>query len=72
MAKSQYYVGAFMRPNIQISHSLNGRIKDFAARHDMSVPQAYRLVIRTGIEDLEERDELPDYSIDNGDTNDAE
>lgn len=53
-------IGAAMRPNIQISHALNGQVKDFAAEHELSTSEAYRLIIRTGLEDLRERDELPE------------
>lgn len=49
-----------MRPNIQISHSLNGQVKDFAAQHDLSTGEAYRMIIQVGLEDLRGRDELPD------------
>lgn len=59
-------VGTLMRPNIQISHSLNGQVKDFAAKHDLSTGEAYRLIIRTGLEELEERDELPDLYDEEG------
>lgn len=53
-----------MRPNIQITHRLNGRVKDFAAKHDLKLPEAYRAVILTGLDDLEERDELPEELLD--------
>lgn len=49
-----------MRPNIRISHALNGRVKDFAAANDLDTAEAYRLIINVGLEELEERDELPD------------
>lgn len=64
MPNRQGGVGAVMRPNIQISHSLNGQVKDFAAVHDLSTSEAYRMIIRTGLEELQNRDKLPD-------TNDA-
>jgi hypothetical protein len=42
-----------MRPNIQISHALNGRVKDYAADHDLSTPEAYERIIRAGLADLD-------------------
>lgn len=49
-----------MRPNIQITHALNGRVKDFAAEHDLNVDQAYRLIIEHGLGTLQdmENDEV--------------
>lgn len=41
-----------MRPNIQISHSLNGRVKDYAAENDMTTSEAYREIIEKGLEGL--------------------
>lgn len=43
-----------MRPNIDISHQLNGRIKDYAEANDLSIDAAYKEIIRTGLEDLED------------------
>lgn len=44
-----------MRPNIEISHTLNGRVKDFAAENGYdSVDEAYRDIIETGLEALEQ------------------
>lgn len=59
MVKKQRTVGATMRPNIQISHALNGRVKDFAADHEIDAEEAYRYVIRAGLAELEGLDELP-------------
>lgn len=42
-----------MRPNIQISHQLNGRVKDYAAENDLTAEEAYREIIEAGIEALE-------------------
>ena len=47
-----------MRPNIDISHTLNGRVKDYAERQDVGVEQAYREVIKAGLEAVEHPDEL--------------
>lgn len=44
---------AAMRPNIQISHSLNGRVKDYAAENDMTTSEAYREIITAGLEVVE-------------------
>lgn len=43
-----------MRPNIQISHQLNGRVKDYAAERDMTVDEAYREIIDAGLDQLED------------------
>lgn len=43
-----------MRPNIEITHQLNGRIKDLAEARNESVEETYRAVIETGVEVLEE------------------
>lgn len=42
-----------MRPNIQISHQLNGRVKDFAAKQELDLDEAYREIIQEGIEKVE-------------------
>jgi hypothetical protein len=45
-----------MRPNIEITHTLNGRVKDYAAEHDLDLPEAYRRIIETGLAELDARD----------------
>jgi hypothetical protein len=42
-----------MRPNIKISHTLNGRVKDYAAEHDLDLTDAYREIITAGLEAVE-------------------
>lgn len=42
-----------MRPNIQISHQLNGRVKDYAAANDLNLDEAYQQIIETGLDELE-------------------
>ncbi len=42
-----------MRPNIRITHALNGRVKDYAAEHGLSTSEAYERIIETGLETLE-------------------
>jgi len=42
-----------MRPNIQISHQLNGRVKDYAAANDLTTDEAYKEIIEAGLEELE-------------------
>lgn len=42
-----------MRPNIQITHTLNGRVKDLAASWGINLDEAYRIVIESGLDDLE-------------------
>lgn len=54
MDNSTRTVGTTMRPNIQISHALNGRVKDFAADNDMPAEEAYRRVIEAGLEELKD------------------
>lgn len=41
-----------MRPNIRISHTLNGRVKDYAAENDLTVPEAYEAVIEAGLAEV--------------------
>jgi hypothetical protein len=45
-----------MRPNIDISHTLNGRVKDYAEQQDMSLEEAYREIIEAGLEAVEHPD----------------
>mgnify|MGYP000232917685 CR=1 FL=1 len=46
-----------MRPNIDISHTLNGRVKDYAKQQDVTLEEAYREIIEAGIEVVEHPDE---------------
>jgi hypothetical protein len=46
-------VGETMRPNIDITHQLNGRVKDYAARNDMTTSEAYSEIIKRGLLELE-------------------
>ena len=46
-----------MRPNIDISHTLNGRVKDYAERQDMNLEEAYQEIIEAGLEAAEHPDE---------------
>ncbi|WP_435184870.1 hypothetical protein [Halobellus sp. EA9] len=39
-----------MRPNIDISHTLNGRVKDYAEQQNLSLEDAYREIIKAGLE----------------------
>ena len=43
-----------MRPNIQISHQLNGRVKDYAAKHGLTTEEAYKQIIKAGLDELED------------------
>ena len=45
-----------MRPNIDISHTLNGRVKDYAKQQDMALDEAYREVIEAGLDAVERPD----------------
>lgn len=44
-----------MRPNIDISHTLNGRVKDYAEAQEVGLSEAYREVIEAGLEALEKK-----------------
>ena len=46
-----------MRPNIDISHTLNGRVKDYAEQQDMTLKEAYREIIEAGLAAVEHPDE---------------
>jgi hypothetical protein len=47
-----------MRPNIDISHTLAGRVKDYRETADVdSLSEAYREVIEAGLEAVEHPDE---------------
>lgn len=46
-----------MRPNIDISHTLNGRVKDYADQQDVNLEEAYREIIEVGLEAVEHPDE---------------
>jgi hypothetical protein len=46
-----------MRPNIDISHTLGGRIKDYAEANDLNLSEAYTEVIKAGLEALETQDQ---------------
>jgi hypothetical protein len=41
-----------MRPDIQISHTKNGRIKDWAAERGLTASEAYSQIIDAGLESL--------------------
>jgi hypothetical protein len=42
-----------MRPNIDISHTLGGRIKDYAEANDLGLSEAYTEVLEAGLEELD-------------------
>jgi hypothetical protein len=46
-----------MRPAINISHGLHGRVKDYAEVNDLSLDEAYIEVLETGLETLETQDQ---------------
>jgi hypothetical protein len=46
-----------MRPDIGISHTLNGRVKDYAEQQDVSLEDAYREIMDAGLEVMEHPDE---------------
>ncbi len=42
-----------MRPNVDISHTLGGRVKDYAEANDLDLSEDYVEVLKTGLEALE-------------------
>jgi hypothetical protein len=45
-----------MRPNIDVSHTLNGRVKDYAEQQALQLTEAYREIIEAGLEAVEHPD----------------
>ena len=45
-----------MRPAIDISHGLHGRLKDYAEANDLDLSEAYTEVLEAGLETLETQD----------------
>ena len=43
-----------MRPNIDITHTLGGRIKDYAEENDLTLSEAYVEVLEAGLDELED------------------
>ena len=46
-----------MRPNINITHTLNGRVKDYAEQENKSLEEAYQEIIEAGLEAVEHPNE---------------
>jgi hypothetical protein len=46
-----------MRPNIDISYTLNGRVKDYAEQQDVSLKEAYREIIEAGLDAVDHPNE---------------
>ncbi len=46
-----------MRPNIDITHTLGGRVKDYAEANDLDLSEAYGEVLEAGLETLETQDQ---------------
>ena len=42
-----------MRPNVEITHTLQGRIKDFAEERDLTLSEAYTELLEAGLNTLE-------------------
>jgi len=42
-----------MRPNIDISHTLGGRVKDYAEANDLDLSEAYIEVLEAGLDVVE-------------------
>lgn len=53
MAKRQVDESGRVRPNIRITHTMNGRVKDYADQNEMTFEEAYREIIEVGLEQLE-------------------
>jgi len=45
-----------MRPNVEITHTLQGRIKDFAEERDLTLSEAYTELLEAGLDTLETQD----------------
>jgi hypothetical protein len=43
--------------NIKITHTLQGRIKDFAEERDLTLSEAYTELLEAGLETLETQDQ---------------
>ena len=46
-----------MRPNVEITHTLQGRIKDFAEERDLTLSEAYTELLETGLDTLGAQDQ---------------
>jgi len=46
-----------MRPNIDISHTLGGRVKDYAEANGLGLSEAYTEVLEAGLESVETQDQ---------------
>ncbi|WP_193767611.1 hypothetical protein [Halorientalis pallida] len=46
-----------MRPNIDISHTLGGRVKDYAEANELDLSEAYAEVLEAGLDMLETQDQ---------------
>jgi len=46
-----------MRPNIDITHALGGRVKDYAEANNLNLSEAYTAVLEAGLDTLETQDE---------------
>lgn len=45
-----------MRPNIDVSHTLNGRVKDYAEQQDIDLTEAYQEIIEAGLDAVKHPD----------------
>ena len=46
-----------MRPNVEITHTLQGRIKDFAEERDLTLSEAYTELLEVGLDTLETQEQ---------------
>ena len=46
-----------MRPAIDLSYGLHGRLKDYAETNDLELSEAYAEVLEAGLEALETQDQ---------------
>jgi len=45
-----------VRPNVDISWSIHGRLKDLADEEDLSLTEAYERALTRGLDELEDSD----------------
>ena len=46
-----------MRPNVEITHTLQGRIKDFAEERNLTLSEAYTELLEAGLDTLKTREQ---------------
>lgn len=46
-----------VRPNVDIPWQIHGRLKDLSEKHDISLTEAYEMVLNAGLEAQEARNQ---------------